>query len=367
MSGSRPDDSALEALVDSWLADGTPSGGDAGSVDGTPPDGTPDGTTPNDGTPTPNAEPTQPDAGITSGQPPAKPTAPQQAGTPAKPVKPGGDGQRPAQQPAKPGSGDLVDREGRVIAKAGQERRFYEEANRAKTDLGKFKEQLRTVEGQLQAFREAASMPTQLGLTPDETTLGLQLAASWKANPTGVIKYLLEQATAAGHSVEDIGIGIAPAAIKTMIANELAPFRQQALGIQQTNEARTAAEGQINSLVGEYGDGAMANADALSSLIDASQAAGRPMTLESAYLRFANWCLGKGYDPHQPLQPQMAQQPAATPAPTEQRNTQPRPNGRAVATPTGVVPIDHGAGLTGSETTKDLVRASMREAGFNIQ
>jgi hypothetical protein len=288
--------------------------------------------------------------------------------TPNKPTsgqdKPTGDAKPPAQptQTAKPG--DLVDRDGRVIARAGAERRHYEAASRFRGEAAQYKQQLDKVTTELHAFREAAQMPTQLGLSPDESATGLQLMASWKANPVGVLQYLVEQAKAAGHNVDTLGgpttdVG----AIKQMIAQELAPFRQQSQAVQQSQQIETAAQQQVDQLVGDYGEQALTNSPALAKLIDASAAQGRPMTVEQAYLRFNAWCYQQGFDPHQPIDPQMAAR--STPPATQQR-TPPRPNGRAVAAPNGVIPMDAHAGISGSETTRDLVRASMRDAGFNV-
>lgn len=334
----------VEEMVDKWLED--TNGEQTPAVEG-------EGDAVSEGAPTTEGEPPKPADGDAAKDQP----------TPAS-GKPPGDKERPAEQAQKVGPGDLVDREGRVIAKAGAERRHYEAAQRATREAHTVKQQLDNVSAQLQAFREAAQVPTQLGLSPEESTTGLQLIASWKQNPVGVIQYLVEQAKASGHTLDGIGGTTDVGAIKNMIANELAPLRQQAQLLQQQSETQTAAQAQVSSLVSEYGEQALVNGDALSKLIDASTSAGRPLNLEQAYLRFSNWCLSNGFNPHQPIDPQIAAKRA--PAQATQQSNPPRPNGRAVAAPNGVIPMDTAATVTGNETTRDLVRMAMREAGYNL-
>lgn len=335
----------VDAMVDDWLKDEAPQ-------DNTPNEGTPDGDT----TGTSQAEGQAPTDG--------EGTPSKQAEAPTDPSGKPADNKKPNDQQApKPGPGDLVDRDGRVVARAGAERRHYESAQRAVRDLQSTRGELERVSTELRAFREAAQLPTQLGLSPDESTTGLQLIASWKQNPVGVIEYLVEQAKAAGHNLETLGGATDMGAIKTMLAQELAPFRQQAQQVQQHSQIQTAAQQQLDTLVGEYGEQALVNGDALSKLLNASAEQGRPLSLEQAYLRFSNWCLQNGFDPHRPIDPQIAAK--RTPPATQQSNP-PRPNGRAVAAPNGVVPMDSASVTTGSETTRDLVRMAMREAGYPV-
>lgn len=342
----RTNGTDIESMVDKWLDE--PETPDATTSEGGQSEAT-------EGEAAPEGEGTQPKH--------AEADAAQDKPAGEQP-KPNGDAKPPTQptQAAKPG--DLVDRDGKVIARAGAERRHYEAASRFRTEATQYKTQLDKVTTELNAFREAAQMPTQLGLSPDESATGLQLMASWKSNPVGVLQYLVEQAKAAGHNVDTLG---GPAtdvgAIKQMIAQELAPFRQQSQAAQQSEQINTAAQQQVDQLVGDYGEQALTNGPALAKLIDASATQGRPMTVEQAYLRFNAWCYQQGFDPHQPIDPQIAGR--ASPPATQQRNP-PRPNGRAVAAPNGVIPMDTQAGISGSETTRDLVRGAMRDAGFNV-
>jgi hypothetical protein len=337
----------IEAMVDGWLAEGndsTPGSEQEQTADGT---GTPEG---NEGTAPKPAE--------------ANADTQQPTGTVDKPAD---NAQRQVEPPPKAGPGDLVDGQGRVLARAGAERRHYEAAQRSQREVQSVRDKLQQTEQQLQVYKEASAMPAQLGLTPDETATGLQLVASWKQNPAGVIQYLVEQAKAAGHNLPELGSATDYGAIKNMIASELAPFRQQAQQQSQLSEAQTAARGQVDSLVSEYGEHALTNSEALAKLIDASTQAGRPLNLEQAYLRFSNWCLQNGFDPAQPIDPQIGarQQPNGQ-QPANQQRMPPRPNGRVPASPNGVTPIDPAASTSGNEPMRDLVRAAMREQGFNV-
>lgn len=355
MSETKPN--PVEDMVDSWL-----------SSEQTTPEGNQQETQ-TDEQATPDADP---NAGNTEDQRTEQsPQGSQDGQKPdGQPAKPSDNAQRDAQQAQKPRPGDLVDGQGRVLARAGAERRHYETAQRATRELGTVRQQLERTSAELNAFREAAQLPQQLGLSVEDTTTGLQLVASWKQNPVGVINYLVEQAKAAGHNVEGFGGATDVGAIKSMIANELAPFRQQADQQRAQQQAHTQAQQQVNSLVTEYGESALANSEALAKLIDAAQAQGKTLNLEQAYLRFSNWCLQNGFDPGQNIDQQIAarQQPNGQAPATQQSHAgPPRPQGgRPAAAPNSAVPMDPTAGTTGNESMRDLVRASMREAGFNV-
>jgi len=334
------DKTDVDALVDSWLAQDTPE-----TTTETPQENSGEDTV----------------AGTEGADANATPT-PEQPTKPDQPAAPASDKERPDKQASKSAPGDLVDREGRVIARAGAERRHYEAATRFRGQLENTTQQLQKVQTELDAFRQAAQLPTQLGLGPDEAATGLQLMASWKQNPVSVIEYLVEQAKAAGHTLDTLGGTTDVGAIKQMIAQELAPFTQQHQQQRAVQEQQTAAQQQVQGLINEYGESALVNSTALSKLIDASIDRGRPLNLEQAYLRFTSWCYQQGFDPQRPIDPQIAARAAPQQPATEQRP--PRPNGRAA--PNGVIPMDTAAGITGNEGTRDLVRAAMRDAGFNV-
>lgn len=342
----------IEAMVDQWL-------GEEGQNDE-------QSTTTQEGGDTDGSTTTEPAQGQTEQTQSTEPTQ-QEVKPTGQSGKPSDQQQRTTEQAPRPNPGDLVGRDGNVIARAGAERRFYETAQRATQQAQQYKQQLDTTTAQLTAFREAAQLPTQLGLSPEESSTGLQLVASWKQNPVGVIQYLVEQAKAAGHNVEGLG-GISDmGAIRRMIDERLAPVTQQAQSVQAQEQAQTAAREQVQALASAYGESALVNSDALSKLIGASQESGQSMSLEQAYFRFAEWCYRNQYDPHQPIDAQIEARRAPqanTPAQSEQRNP-PRPNGRAVSAPNGVTPVDPTAVFTGQESMRDIVRASLREAGFN--
>lgn len=334
----------VDAMVDSWLAEDAPASTD-----------------------TPQQEASEGEDTVAGSEDTNASTPPQgeQQDKPAdKPAASAGDKERADKPPQKSAPGDLVDREGRVIARAGAERRHYEAATKFRGQLEQTNAQLQKVQTELDAFRTAAQLPTQLGLGPDEAATGLQLMASWKQNPVSVIEYLVEQAKAAGHNLDTLGGTTDVGAIKQMIAQELAPFTQQHQQQRAMQEQNTAAQQQVQSLINEYGESALVNSGALSKLIDASIDRGRPLSLEQAYLRFNAWCYQQGFDPQQPIDPQIAARGQQQPANQQRQATPPRPNGRAA--PNGVIPMDTAASITGAEGTRDLVRAAMRDAGFNV-
>ncbi len=354
MSGTR-DESAIEAMVDSWLSEDAPSGTDTTQTNDTQEggEGGEQGSAPQEGQ-------------GTAQQPAAADGKQNNAPDPA--AKPPGGKERDAQQAPKAQPGDLVDRDGKVLARAGAERRHYEAAQRATREVQQARGELERLNTELTAYKQASGLPQQLGLTVEDTATGLQLVASWKQNPVGVIEYLVAQAKAAGHNIDGIGGTADLGAIKTMLDQRLAPLHQQQEQARLQQQTQLEAQRQIHALVNEYGESALVNSEALSKIIDAAHGQGKQMGLEQAFLRFNNWCLQNGYDPQQPIDPQIAaknSQPAQT-AQQPQPRMPPSPNGRAVAAPNGVREIDPAAGMTGDESMRDIVRASMREAGYQI-
>ena len=168
---------------------------------------------------------------------------------PGKDDKQGTDGGNGKDKAGKQATGpqDLIDRGGQVIARGGSERRFYETAIREKQRANALEAKVNTLTAQAEAIKSAGNVGTQYNLTPDEVTSGAKLMSAYKESPIGTITYLLTQAQAAGHNVEDIATGGLDAeAVKEMLDDARTPLVEAQQASVDTQEAK-AAEGKASS------------------------------------------------------------------------------------------------------------------------
>lgn len=293
----------------------------------------------------------------------------------------GGDGARqPAgtkpQRPAQAQSGnnntrnpgDLVDAQGNVLARAGAERRHYENWQRTTTELRSAQQQLQTLTTERDAYRNAAQMPQQLGLKPDQTVTALQLFANYLKNPVETIKYILTEAKAAGHNVDNIGAGgtLDVAALSRVIDQRLAPLTDAHTAEQHARQAAQEAEQVWGGFVERFPDAPL-HETAMVSLMQRDQS----LDLSSAYFMLKSWALENGLDFSKPLAEQYAAKTQQNGGNNSDTRTaqQPRgglPNGRG-GNAAPLVNMQPGAAASENMSSGDIVKEAMREAGINLQ
>lgn len=257
------------------------------------------------------------------------------------------------------GPQDLVDAQGNVIAAGGKERRFYETAQREKQRADTVSRQLETASARLDAFEKAGSVGTQYSLTPDEVVTGAQLIAAYKNNPVEAIKYMLTQAQANGHNVDDLmGGGTNMSAIKQMIENAVAPLTADHKQREDTQAVNSRAQEIYNGFIGKYPDSTV-HEESLSRLIQNDPS----LSLDAAYFQLKSYYLERGLNWNKSLVQLQQEQELAARQPAQTRvNTQPQPpEGRVnqVNTTTNSRVADV------STSTDDIIRQAMLEAGIN--
>lgn len=195
------------------------------------------------------------------------------------------------------GPQDLIGRDGQVIARSGSERRFYETAIREKQRAGEFEAKFNTVTSQMEAIKAAGNVGTQYGLTPEEVGSGAKLMSAYKENPLGTIRYLLTQAQAAGHNVEDIAAGGLDAkAVKEMFDNALAPLVEANQARVDTQAVQVAGEKAYNEFLTRHPD-AFVHQDTLAQLL----ASDPNLSPEAAFYKLQAFFSAKGLDWAKPL------------------------------------------------------------------
>ena len=154
-----------------------------------------------------------------------------------------GDGSteaRPQQYAIDKKTGDVVHAQtGQVLAKAGQERRFYQGMHKAQDQAALTRQENTTLRDKvvravnigrelhqrMKMQREEGSVGTRLGLSEQETVNALNLAAELKANPQQGLKNLLTQLSINGIDISGLGVdsggGLDAKALGGMIRTEL--------------------------------------------------------------------------------------------------------------------------------------------------
>lgn len=267
---------------------------------------------------------------------------------------------QPAQRrlPAN-GQGDLVDpTTGAIIARAGNERRLFEHARTVAGQLAQTQSEVQRLQGQLETFQELQRMPQSLGLDVQEQHVAMQFMAAWKKNPVEAATKMLAEVRAMGYEVEGLATPVDMAALKKMVEDTIAPFRQDRDAVVREQEIAQTVDRELEDATQRF-PWLMTQQDAVSRVLAADQS----LSLREAALMVQSWAAQRGFDLHRPLNEQMnaAQQNGGQQAPQ-------RPNAARNPPPTGneaLAPRRAGAAAH-DRRSRDIVLESMREAGLNV-
>lgn len=196
----------------------------------------------------------------------------------------GGTGDRKG-QPGKDtktkgaGGAPLVDpKTGQVLAQPGAERRVFEQTRRKLEQYEKVEKP--QYEARIKAYEQAAAYK-EYGLSPEQAVNAYKLLKSYSEKPAETLKWLLTQAQANGIKIDlGGGGGLDPAAIKQMIAEQMAPITKAAETREQEQKLRDEAQQEYDSFMSRYPDAAP-HEDAIAALISKDPS----LTLDGAYWR----------------------------------------------------------------------------------
>jgi hypothetical protein len=304
----------------------------------------------------------------------SRPTAPAQQQAPVEPQQPQAPQQAATGLPHERGlrrtnTGDLVNADGQLVARAGTESRHWQRANDAAREIQSMRGELDQLRTANEAFRSAATSFSTLGLQPNEMAAAANLMANWKQNPASVIKYLLTEAQAAGHDLSAIlggaQAGVDPAAIRRIVQEAVAPLTSAQQEQHRVAQAHDNAAREYQDFAQQYPE-ALVQEEEIASLMRRFP----DMSAEAAHLRLHNYALQNGFDYTQPLRPQFearrsGMQVLNTPS-------QPQPANRSVL-PGSRMPASNGmtdmrtAAAPASTSTRDIVAEALREAGIQLQ
>lgn len=200
-------------------------------------------------------------------------------------------------------SQDLLDDNGNVIAKAGAERRFYEENVKLKRDRDNFnnnimpriKQEYDTMVAKINAYNQTFQSMQAGDLDTQDIQLGMELIRQWKKSPADTINFLLTQAKSYGINVDESGKSDM-AAINQMLDQKLQPFLQEREYKQKEQQAIQRAENIYQSFMTKYPD-ATNHVDEIAYLYKRNP----NVPLSEVYWQLKNYYLQNGYDFNTPL------------------------------------------------------------------
>lgn len=198
---------------------------------------------------------------------------------------------------------DLVDANGNIIAKAGAERRFYEENVKLKRErdifntqvMPKLRQNYDAMLARVQAYETAMKSMNTGDLTPQDVQTGMDLIRQWKKSPQETLKFLLTQAKGYGMNIDGIG-GIDASAINQMLDEKLKPFIQEREANIQRQRIEQQSIQQYNDFIQKYPD-AEKHTEELAYLLRKNPS----MSLDAVYYMLRNHYSTKGYDFNTPL------------------------------------------------------------------
>jgi hypothetical protein len=253
--------------------------------------------------------------------------------------------QKPADAPRNPdGSRDLIDpNTGRVIARGGTERRFYEDAQRFRRQAERTQQDLTRTQSRVRELEAATSLGKELGLSPTQQVAAMRAMADLMRDPVTTLTAIITDLRASGVNLDTLfqnATGIDMAAINKTIDTKLQPVLKPQQDAQRQQEVHVEAQRTLDTFLDTNPD-AEHNLEVIAQLMREGG-----LDLPTAYTKLVEWSASNGYDHRQPLMPQMAarrgdqasgeqqQQAPATTQPTTPQHTKPIPNGRPVVADT---------------------------------
>ena len=202
-------------------------------------------------------------------------------------------------------SKDLVDKDGNIIAKAGAERRFYEENLKLKRERDNFnnntlpliKKNYEDMRNKVVSYENTLKALRAEDLSPEDINIGIDLIRSWKKSPEETMKFLLTQAKSYGINIQDNNSAIDMAAINQMLDQKLQPFIQEREEIIRNQQVSQRSRQIYNDFMSKYPD-AKIHSKELAYLYKKNP----NMGLDGIYYQLKNHYLENGYDFNTPLE-----------------------------------------------------------------
>lgn len=290
-------------------------------------------------------------------------------------VKPAPQGQKPQvekpQAPATNGrtgqhsyaaDGSVVGPDGKIIAKAGSERRHWERARQQEQRAVAAERAVSEANQRATQAEQITHWSKQLGMSPEEHMSAVRIFGWYKKEPEQALKWLLTEAQAKGYNMQNIlggdpqAGGVNMDAMRRMIQEQVHPLVERNQQEQAWQQAQNAAGQELQQFYAEFPDAAV-HEDVVYNVMEQLP----NLSLREAYLRVENWAIRQGLDTTRPLAPQVEAKKAGRTLAQARRPAPNFPRGRG-----GQMDTVTGPKAAYDEfSTNDIIRASMRENGLD--
>jgi hypothetical protein len=220
------------------------------------------------------------------------------------PQQRGKDDQLFPDKPKKGPKGELLDRNGQIVATTRREKQLAYNLNRAQYAANQASRQMRAMQQHLQAYQGLDQVMKQHNLSPTMAREALQLRAMAEQNPIMAIRDIIARVLATGATMEDIlGNDAVPQINARVITNELdrrlGPVEQAARQRQRREQIAETAQVQMEQFVQQHPH-AETHGVEISNLVSS-----HGLTPERAYFELRSWVERRGMDFTSPLKPQI--------------------------------------------------------------
>lgn len=206
---------------------------------------------------------------------------------------------------------DLVDANGNIIAKAGVERRFYEENVRLKREKENFNQKILpalrqnydAMVNKVQAYENTFAAMKMGDLSNEDIQLGIELIREWKKSPEKTLTFLLTQAKRSGINIDSGSNSVNMEAINQMLDDKLKPFYQEREAIAENQRIEQESRQIYSDFLTKYPD-AKIHSNELAYLIRKNP----NESLDSIYYQLKMHYMQNGYDFNTPLAEILKQQ-----------------------------------------------------------
>lgn len=258
------------------------------------------------------------------------------------------------------GKGNLVNAQGQIIVRAGEERRALQTwVNNTRGQLNNAMRRVADLEKENTRLNGIVQGVTAHGLKPEQLQEGISFIRAWTADPARTLKGLLTYARQKGIQVD----GIANSAIDIdalvgRIKQEMAPVLNQATANQQQIERQQAVNQEIENFLSERSDARIHLPHIMYLLKPDQYGNARARSLEGAYWQLKAFAQTHGLDWTQPLEPQFE----------AKVNNQNQNNGSAPRTPPAGgrnqanLTAVSGKSKPASDSWDSIIRAAMAES-----
>jgi hypothetical protein len=274
---------------------------------------------------------------------------------------------------------NLVDpKTGQVVVPGGPAQRFYHQAMQAKAQVATVNNELSAVKTQLDAYKAAFDANNSYKLEPAQVTSALRIMADFQKDPVTTLQRIMGEMQQAGVDLSPIlqggGAQFAPQMIEGVIERKFGPLLEQQQAQLAQAEGLAAAQKELDRFVTSTDYGSV-HLGTIRELLSRDGT----LTLQSAYLKIAEYVADNGLRMDQPIEAQLAaRRQQQGHAQTNATGAQPRPQGITASQAPLPNARNMGAGVQGGDSADSvnaqfphdltwdaIARTAMRDYGIS--